>query len=195
MAIWPCCTAASCPQCWQCTPHCQPEKPLAMPHFHAVVWIDHSEAHVIHFSPDDVEQFVVRPNHPHHKVHSTAGTLGDGKAPVDKDFFHRVAEILQNFKTLHAIGQAHPRARSGFGTQADRRGNRGPPDRCAAGGLRSQVLSGQRPHALTRAAHNPHTPAGSCVISRCSMVPVYGCARATSSSSSTPRPGAVGGMM
>ena len=52
-----------------------------MSHFHAVVWIDHSEAHVIHFSPDDVEQFVVRPNHPHHKVHSTAGTLGDGKAP------------------------------------------------------------------------------------------------------------------
>ena len=49
-----------------------------MSHFHAVVWIDHSEAHVIHFSPDDVEQFVVRPNHPHHKVHSTAGTLGDG---------------------------------------------------------------------------------------------------------------------
>ena len=77
-----------------------------MPHFHAVVWIDHSEAHVIHFSPDDVEQFVVRPNHPHHKVHRTAGTLGDGKAPVDKDFFHRVAQALTGAQEILVVGPA-----------------------------------------------------------------------------------------
>jgi stalled ribosome rescue protein Dom34 len=77
-----------------------------MPHFHAVVWIDHSEAHVIHFSPDDAEQFVVRPNHPHHKVHSTAGTLGDGKAPVDKDFFHRVAQALTGAQEILVVGPA-----------------------------------------------------------------------------------------
>ena len=77
-----------------------------MSHFHAVVWIDHSEAHVIHFSPDDVEQFVVRPNHPHHKVHSTAGTLGDGTAPVDKDFFHRVAQALAGAQEILVVGPA-----------------------------------------------------------------------------------------
>ena len=77
-----------------------------MPHFHAVVWIDHSEAHVIHFSPDDVEQFVVRPNHPHHKVHSTAGTLGDGKAPADRDFFHRVAQALAGAQEILVVGPA-----------------------------------------------------------------------------------------
>jgi len=77
-----------------------------MSHFHAVVWIDHSEAHVIHFSPDDVEQFVVRPNHPHHKVHSTAGTLGDGKAPVHKDFFYRVAQALAGAQEILVVGPA-----------------------------------------------------------------------------------------
>jgi hypothetical protein len=26
-----------------------------MPHFHAVVWLDHTEAHVMHFAKDEVE--------------------------------------------------------------------------------------------------------------------------------------------
>jgi hypothetical protein len=77
-----------------------------MSHYHAVVWIDHSEAHVIHFSPDEVEQFVVHPHHPHHKVHSTAGTLGAGKAPVDKDYLHRVAQALLGAEEILIVGPA-----------------------------------------------------------------------------------------
>jgi len=75
-----------------------------MSDYHVVVWIDHAQAHVIHFSPDEVEQFVVQANHPHHQVHSTAGTLGDGKAPVDKDYFHRVAQALLGAEEIVVVG-------------------------------------------------------------------------------------------
>jgi hypothetical protein len=77
-----------------------------MSHYHAVVWIDHVQAHVIHFSPDEVEQFVVRPHHPLHKVHSSAGTLDDGRAPVDKDYFHRVAQALLGAEEILVVGPA-----------------------------------------------------------------------------------------
>ena len=33
-------------------------------HFHAVIWIDHHEARVFHFSPTDVERLVLHPDHP-----------------------------------------------------------------------------------------------------------------------------------
>ena len=77
-----------------------------MSHYHAVVWIDHAQAHVIHFSPDDVEKFVVQPHHPHHKLHSTAGTLGDGRAPEDKDYYHRVAQTLAGAQEILVVGPA-----------------------------------------------------------------------------------------
>ncbi|NBX56626.1 MAG: translational machinery protein, partial [Betaproteobacteria bacterium] len=77
-----------------------------MSHYHAVVWLDHVQAHVIHFSPDDVERFVVQPHHPHHKLHSTAGTLGDGRAPEDKDYYHRVAQALQGAQEILVVGPA-----------------------------------------------------------------------------------------
>ena len=77
-----------------------------MSHYHAVVWLDHVQAHVIHFSPDEIEQFVVQANHPHHQVHCTAGTLGDGKAPVDKDYFHRVAQALRGAEEIVVVGPA-----------------------------------------------------------------------------------------
>ena len=32
-----------------------------MSHYHAVVWIDHREAKVFHFSPTEVEKLVLHP--------------------------------------------------------------------------------------------------------------------------------------
>ena len=46
-------------------------------HFHAVVWIDHHEARVFHFSPDDVEKVVVHPERsPVRDYHRTAKGSG-----------------------------------------------------------------------------------------------------------------------
>jgi stalled ribosome rescue protein Dom34 len=77
-----------------------------MSHHHAIVWIDHLEAHVMHISNDDVEASVVKPHSPHHKVHSKSGTLSNGRAPEDQDFYHRVTEALAGAAEILIVGPA-----------------------------------------------------------------------------------------
>lgn len=77
-----------------------------MSHYHAVVWIDHKEAHVMHVSPDDVEKSVVHPHKPHHKLHSRAGTLGSGHAPEDQDYYHSVGQALSGAQEILVVGPA-----------------------------------------------------------------------------------------
>ena len=77
-----------------------------MSHYHALVWIDHVEAHVMHISPDDVEKSVIHPNSPHHKLHSKVGTLGPGRAPEDHDYYHRVALALDGASEILIVGPA-----------------------------------------------------------------------------------------
>jgi stalled ribosome rescue protein Dom34 len=77
-----------------------------MSHYHALVWIDHKEAHVMHISPDDVEKSVVHPSQDHVHVHSRRGTLGDGRQPVDHDYYHAVVEALKGAKEVLVVGPA-----------------------------------------------------------------------------------------
>ena len=77
-----------------------------MPHFHAVVWLDHNEAHVMHIAPDDVEKSVVHPAHPHKHVHSKSGTVGSGKAAEDKTYYHAIAEALAGAQEILVVGPA-----------------------------------------------------------------------------------------
>ena len=77
-----------------------------MSHYHALVWIDHMQAHVMHISPQDVEKSIIQPHHPHHKVHSRVGTLGDGRAPEDQDYYHRVATALEGASEILIVGPA-----------------------------------------------------------------------------------------
>lgn len=77
-----------------------------MSHYHALVWIDHSEAHVMHVTPDDVERSLIHPEHPHHKLHSRVGTLGSGRAVEDQDYYHHVVEALNGAKEILIVGPA-----------------------------------------------------------------------------------------
>jgi stalled ribosome rescue protein Dom34 len=77
-----------------------------MSHYHALVWLDHVEAHVMHISPDDVEKTVIQPKDPHHKLHSRAGTLGDGRSPEDQDYYHRVVDALKGASEILIVGPA-----------------------------------------------------------------------------------------
>ena len=76
-----------------------------MSHFHAIVWIDHSEAHVMHISPDDVEKSVIHPNNVHRKLHSHAST-GSGRAPEDQKYYHHVVEALAGAEEILVVGPA-----------------------------------------------------------------------------------------
>ena len=77
-----------------------------MSHFHAVVWLDHSEAHVMHITPDDVEKSVVHPTKPHRHLHSKSGTLGSGKPAEDKQYYHDVVEALKGAEEILVVGPA-----------------------------------------------------------------------------------------
>jgi stalled ribosome rescue protein Dom34 len=73
-------------------------------HNHTVVWIDHREARVFHFSPDDVDRMVVRPDDPHVHIHHKANEIGSGHAPEDQAFFHAVAEAIGDSRAILITG-------------------------------------------------------------------------------------------
>ena len=54
-----------------------------MPHYHAVVWMDHAEAKVFEFAGEITERKHVRnPNDA--QVHHKAGVIGPGKAEIGR---------------------------------------------------------------------------------------------------------------
>ena len=77
-----------------------------MSHYHAVVWLDHSEAHVMHIAPDDVEASIIRPKHPHSHLHAKSGAVGSGKATEDKQYYHAIADALQGAEEILVVGPA-----------------------------------------------------------------------------------------
>jgi stalled ribosome rescue protein Dom34 len=83
-----------------------------MSHYHAVVWIDHAEAHVMHISPDDVESSIVRPVKGHHKLHhkrgmDKSGSVGSGRTQEDQNFYHEVVEALKGAREILVVGPAN----------------------------------------------------------------------------------------
>ncbi|HPB90468.1 MAG TPA: hypothetical protein PK372_01790 [Rugosibacter sp.] len=77
-----------------------------MSHYHAIVWIDHTQAHVMHISPDDVEAAIVRPANPHQHLHNKRGVVGAGRAPEDQHFYHAVVEALKGAQEILIVGPA-----------------------------------------------------------------------------------------
>lgn len=77
-----------------------------MSHYHAVVWLDHSEAHVMHVSPDDVEKSVVHPTKPHLHLHAKSGTIGSGRQAEDQGYYHAIVEGLKGAQEILVVGPA-----------------------------------------------------------------------------------------
>ena len=78
-----------------------------MSHTHAIVWIDHAEAHVMHISPDDVENSVVKPANPHRHLHNKRGAVGFGHAPEDQHYYHEVVDALRGTKEILVVGPSN----------------------------------------------------------------------------------------
>lgn len=77
-----------------------------MSHYHAVVWLDHSEAHVMHISMDDVEKSIVHPAKPHNHLHAKSGAVGAGRQAEDKSYYHAVVEALSGAQEILVVGPA-----------------------------------------------------------------------------------------
>jgi stalled ribosome rescue protein Dom34 len=80
---------------------------MSQHHFHAVVWIDHREARVFHFSPTDVDKLVIHPDHPTKHIHHKANSIGSGHAGADNDFLHAVVESITDAGAVLITGPAN----------------------------------------------------------------------------------------
>ncbi len=75
-------------------------------HYHAVIWIDHREARVFHFSPMDVERLVLHPDNPTKHIHHKANSIGSGHVSADHDYLDAVAESVADAGAVLITGPA-----------------------------------------------------------------------------------------
>ena len=80
---------------------------MTTPHYHAVIWIDHREARVFHFSPTEVERLVVHPEHPTKHIHHKANCIGSGHAAADQEYLQAVAESVADAGAILITGPAN----------------------------------------------------------------------------------------
>jgi hypothetical protein len=71
---------------------------------HAVVWIDHQEAHVIQFNADASEGEIIKTKSKHGQVHQKAGVLGSGHAAADKGYLHEVIQAASEAGEILIVG-------------------------------------------------------------------------------------------
>ena len=77
-----------------------------MSHYHAVVWVDHREAHVISFNPDEAESVLVHAKGGHRQVHHRHGSVSGGRAGEDPEFFKRIVEAVRESQEILVTGPA-----------------------------------------------------------------------------------------
>lgn len=75
-----------------------------MHHFHAVVWLDHREARVFEFNPEDVQKLVIHAHSPNRHIHHKSGSVGAGHAKEDAQYYHAVAEALVHAGEILIVG-------------------------------------------------------------------------------------------
>ena len=75
-----------------------------MSHYHAVVWLDHAEAKVFQFNPDEVEAKVIHAPAAGGHLHHKAGVIGAGKGHGDPGFFVSVEQALSGAGEVLVVG-------------------------------------------------------------------------------------------
>ncbi len=75
-------------------------------HYHVIVWIDHSEARIFGIGREDADQQVVRTHSHQRHLHHKANSIDSGHAPIDREFFERVAGALKGVGALLITGPA-----------------------------------------------------------------------------------------
>lgn len=71
---------------------------------HVVVWLDHAEAHVIHFNRDASEaQHIHAANKPHLHV-KASGSGGSGRAPEDRHYLEQVIDAVKGAAAILIVG-------------------------------------------------------------------------------------------
>ena len=80
---------------------------MSKPHYHAAIWIDHREARVFHFGPNDVETLVLHPDNPTKHIHHKANSIGSGHAATSPDYLRAVAASVSDAGAVLITGPAN----------------------------------------------------------------------------------------
>jgi stalled ribosome rescue protein Dom34 len=75
-------------------------------HFHAIVWIDHSQAKIFHVGLSGEDEIILHPHLPTRHLHHKANSIGSGHAGFDKEFFGQVLNAISDAGEILIIGPA-----------------------------------------------------------------------------------------
>jgi len=75
-------------------------------HFHAIVWIDHSQAKIFHIGLCGENEVIVHPHMPTKHLHHKANSIGSGHAAPDKEFLAQVMNAVSDAGEILIIGPA-----------------------------------------------------------------------------------------
>jgi stalled ribosome rescue protein Dom34 len=78
-------------------------------HFHAIVWIDHSQAKVFHVGLSGQDEVALHPHLPTRHVHHKANAIGSGHAGFDKEFFAQAMNAVSDAGEILIIGPGSTR--------------------------------------------------------------------------------------
>ena len=71
---------------------------------HVVIWLDHQEAHVIHFNHEAAEAEHLRAHSTHRKQHHKAGSVGSGHAEMDVALMNDIADAVAGSTEILVTG-------------------------------------------------------------------------------------------
>jgi stalled ribosome rescue protein Dom34 len=75
-------------------------------HFHAIVWIDHSQAKIFHIGLSGGDEIILHPQLPTRHLHHKANSIGSGHVGLDKEFFAQVMNAVSDAGEILIIGPA-----------------------------------------------------------------------------------------
>ena len=71
---------------------------------HAVIWIDHQEAHVMFLSEAASEAEIIRSKSTHAHLHHKGGEVGSGKLALDSKYLHSVIQAVNKSQEILILG-------------------------------------------------------------------------------------------
>ena len=76
-------------------------------HFHAVVWLDHTQAKIFHVGLTGSDELTLHPHLETKHLHHKANSIGSGHAEPDKAFLEQVTSTLNDAGEILIIGPAN----------------------------------------------------------------------------------------
>jgi len=73
-------------------------------HFHAVIWMDHRQARVFHFSLTEDDQQNLQSHNPSAHIHHKANEIGSGHQRMEPDFMNEIVQAVSAAGEILVIG-------------------------------------------------------------------------------------------